>query len=152
MQRVPLRARAEAEQQISCSTSQTIIFKLFMLTRRDYVSELLPPTGLLSIPPVIYKNGQPWLNDNGREKPEERWEEPDPVPLNPLQIPHGLTWARIMPSAVRGRRLTAWAMVWPYCMSLFHRCAETHCMTSSRICFVGLQIHTAPKPKISTTC
>jgi hypothetical protein len=35
------------------------------------------------------------------------------VPLCPPQIPHGLTRDRTWPSAVRGRRLTAWAMVRP---------------------------------------
>jgi hypothetical protein len=38
-------------------------------------------------------------------KTEVLGKKPVPVPLCPPQIPHGLTWA----SAVRGRRLTAWA-------------------------------------------
>jgi hypothetical protein len=33
------------------------------------------------------------------------------MPLFPPQIPHGLPPARTRASAVRGRRLTAWAMV-----------------------------------------
>jgi hypothetical protein len=41
------------------------------------------------------------------------WENPDPVPLYSSQIPHGLTRTRIRASAVRGRRLTAWAMTRP---------------------------------------
>jgi hypothetical protein len=36
-----------------------------------------------------------------------------PVPLCPPQIPHGLTRARTRASAVRGQRLTAWAMARP---------------------------------------
>jgi hypothetical protein len=47
-------------------------------------------------------------------KTEELGEKPVPVPLCPPQIPHGLTRARIRSSAVRGRRLTTWAMVRPY--------------------------------------
>jgi hypothetical protein len=35
------------------------------------------------------------------------------VPLFPPQIPRGLTRARTRASAMRGRRLTAWAMAWP---------------------------------------
>jgi hypothetical protein len=37
------------------------------------------------------------------------WENPVPVPLCPPQIPHGITWDWTKASAVRGRRLTAWA-------------------------------------------
>jgi hypothetical protein len=37
-------------------------------------------------------------------------EKPVPGPLCPPQIPHGLAWDRTRASAVRGRRLTAWAM------------------------------------------
>jgi hypothetical protein len=36
------------------------------------------------------------------------------VPLCPPQIPHGLTRNRTRASAVRGRRLTAWAMARPF--------------------------------------
>jgi hypothetical protein len=36
-------------------------------------------------------------------------EKPVPVPLCPPQIPHGMTRAPTRASAVRGRRLTAWA-------------------------------------------
>jgi hypothetical protein len=43
-------------------------------------------------------------------KPEELGEKPVPVPLCPPQIPHGLTRERTRASAVRGRRLTTWAM------------------------------------------
>jgi hypothetical protein len=46
-------------------------------------------------------------------KAEELGEKPVLVPLCPLQIPRGLTWARSWASAVRGRRLSAWAMARP---------------------------------------
>jgi hypothetical protein len=43
---------------------------------RDYVSELLTPTGLLFIPQVMYELGKPWWNDvDGGElliRPTER--------------------------------------------------------------------------------
>jgi hypothetical protein len=41
-------------------------------------------------------------------------EKPVPVPLYPPQIPYGLTRARTRTYALRGRRLTAWAMARPY--------------------------------------
>jgi hypothetical protein len=34
----------------------------------DYISELLPPKGLLFIPKVMYKHGEPWLNDTDKGK------------------------------------------------------------------------------------
>jgi hypothetical protein len=46
-------------------------------------------------------------------KTEELGEKPVPVPLCPPQIPYGLTRARTRASAVRGRRLTTWAMARP---------------------------------------
>jgi hypothetical protein len=46
-------------------------------------------------------------------KTEEFGEKPIPVPLCPPQIPHRLTRARTRTSTVRGRWLTAWAMVRP---------------------------------------
>jgi hypothetical protein len=42
--------------------------------------------------------------------------KPVPVPFCPPQIPHGLTRGRTRASAVRGRRLTAWAMARPILM------------------------------------
>jgi hypothetical protein len=42
-----------------------------------------------------------------------------PVPLCPPQISHGLTRDRTRASAVRGRRLTAWAMARPS-LTLLH--------------------------------
>jgi hypothetical protein len=46
-------------------------------------------------------------------KPEHLGNKPAPVPFCPPQIPHGLTRARTRASAVRDRRLTAWAMARP---------------------------------------
>jgi hypothetical protein len=46
-------------------------------------------------------------------KTEELGEKPVPVPLCPPQIPHGLPRARTRASAVRGRRLTTWAITRP---------------------------------------
>jgi hypothetical protein len=46
-------------------------------------------------------------------KIEDVREKPIPVSLCPLQIPHGLNRARTRDLAVRGRRLTAWAMARP---------------------------------------
>jgi hypothetical protein len=70
----------------------------------ETVSELWPPVGLLFIP-RWYMNV---VILRGRAK--ELREEPVPMPLCPQQIPCGLTRA----SAVRGRRLSAWAMARPY--------------------------------------
>jgi hypothetical protein len=44
---------------------------------------------------------------------EELGENPVPVPLCSPQIPHGLTRAWTLARAVRGRRLTTWAMARP---------------------------------------
>jgi hypothetical protein len=46
-----------------------------------------------------------FTGENGRTQ-----REPCPSATCPPQIPHGLTQARTRASAVRGRRLTAWAM------------------------------------------
>jgi hypothetical protein len=46
-------------------------------------------------------------------KTEELGEKPIPVPHCPPQIPHELTRARTRASAVRGQRLTTWAMARP---------------------------------------
>jgi hypothetical protein len=43
---------------------------LFKLIGRDYVSELLPPTGLLFIPQMIHEYGKSWWNDFDRAKPK----------------------------------------------------------------------------------
>jgi hypothetical protein len=46
--------------------------------------------------------------------------KPVPVPFCPPNIPHDLTWARTRAPAVGSRRLTAWAMAWPF-LCLGHR-------------------------------
>jgi hypothetical protein len=56
---------------------------------------------------------EPRWNETDRGKPKYSGEKPVPVPLCPPQIPHGLTRDRTQASAVRGRRLTAWAMARP---------------------------------------
>jgi hypothetical protein len=68
---------------------------------------------ILRIPQMI------WVleSDGGmiywHDKTEELGEKPVPVPLCPPQIPYGLTRARTLASAVRGWRLTTWAMARP---------------------------------------
>jgi hypothetical protein len=52
-------------------------------------------------------------NEIDRGKPKYSGEKPVPVPFCPPQNPHGLTRDRTRASAVRGRRLTAWAMAQP---------------------------------------
>jgi hypothetical protein len=47
------------------------------------------------------------------------------VPLCPLQIPHGLIRDRTRASAVRGRRLTVWAMARPCWKLLIRRHVAT---------------------------
>jgi hypothetical protein len=61
---------------------------------------------------IFHFNGAP-VEWNWQWKTEVLREKRVPVPLCPPQIPHGLTRDRILASAVRGRRLTAWAMAWP---------------------------------------
>jgi hypothetical protein len=58
-------------------------------------------------------NGVP-VEWNWQGKTEVLAEKPVPVPFCPPQIPHGLARDRTQASAVRGRRLTAWAMARPY--------------------------------------
>ena len=65
--------------------------------------------------PLVLLTRQYEDEDDCRELVEPYWqrktkEKPVTVPLRPPQIPHGLTWDRTGTSAVRGRRLTAWAM------------------------------------------
>jgi hypothetical protein len=79
------------------------------LTGWDYVSELLPLTDTLFIPQMIWVWGATveWY---WQGKTKELEEKPVPVLLCLPQIPHELTRERTRASAVRGRRLTAWAM------------------------------------------
>ena len=60
---------------------------------------------------------------NWQEKIEVLGEKkPVPVPLYLPQIPHGLTRDRTRASAVRGRRLTVWAMARPSAHIIAHHC------------------------------
>jgi hypothetical protein len=61
----------------------------------------------------LHFNGVP-VEWNWQGKTEVPGEKPVPVPLCPPQIPHGPTLDRTRVSAMRGRRLTAWAMARPY--------------------------------------
>jgi hypothetical protein len=90
------------------------IWKLFMFMSMwwDYVSELRPIT---SSPQMLYEYEEPTSNDFDSAKPTNR-EQIVPVPLCPLQILYGLTWLRTRASAVRGRWITAWGMIWPWYM------------------------------------
>jgi len=63
--------------------------------------------------PRWYEFGERLWNDIDRGKTEELVDKPVPVPFCPPQIPHGLTRSRTRASAVRGRRLTTWAMTRP---------------------------------------
>jgi hypothetical protein len=65
---------------------------------------------ILFIPQIIYDCGDLQWNDVIDGKTEEPRVKHAPVPLCSPQIPHGLTRARTQASAVRGQRLTAWAM------------------------------------------
>jgi hypothetical protein len=47
-----------------------------------------------------------------------------PQPLCPPQIPHDLTLARIRSATLRSRRLTAWAMARPHCLTSAVVCAR----------------------------
>jgi hypothetical protein len=78
-----------------------------MLMGWDYVSELRPPAGLLSFRWYMNMESHDGMISTG--KAEELGEIPVPVPLCPPQIPHRMTRVRTRASAVRGRRLTAWA-------------------------------------------
>jgi hypothetical protein len=61
---------------------------------------------------IFPSNGAP-VEWNWQGKTEVLGEKPVPVLLCPPQIPHGPTRDRIRVFAVRGRRLTAWAMARP---------------------------------------
>jgi hypothetical protein len=88
-------------------------------SRCFFVGGFFPPEGgvglvpkyvsILRIPQIIrvWRATVEWY---WQEKTEELGEKPVPVPLCPPQTPHGLTRARTRVSAVRGRRLTTWAL------------------------------------------
>jgi hypothetical protein len=86
----------------------------FLSMWRDYVPDLRPTTSLLLIP--ANDDMVEWYIDRGKRRTRRK---PVPVLLCPPQIPHELTQARTRASAVRGRRLTAWAItpsVTQFCM------------------------------------
>jgi hypothetical protein len=56
----------------------------------------------------------------GQRETEELVEKPVPVPHCPPQFPHGLTRGQTRASAVRGRRLTTWAMAQPFTLPHYH--------------------------------
>jgi hypothetical protein len=78
----------------------------------DYVSELLPLTDILFIPQMVWV-WRATVECYWQGKTKELGENPVPVPFCPPQILYGLTRARTRASAVRGRRLTVWAMARP---------------------------------------
>jgi hypothetical protein len=93
------------------------VLLLFMSMGRDYVSELRPPvSGLIVKPQMIDEYGEPWWNDIGRGKPKISEKN-----LSQCRFVHHKShmdwnWA----FAVRGRRLTAWAMTRPLsCVNAF---------------------------------
>jgi hypothetical protein len=79
---------------------------LLMSMEWDHVSELWPRTGLVFISlddiRVWNHGGMILIGENRRTRRKTS------VPRCPPQIPHGLTGARTLASAVRGLRLTAW--------------------------------------------
>jgi hypothetical protein len=83
-------------------------FLLFMSMEWDDVSELWQTTDLYFISEMIWVwrlGGCYW-----QIIAEKLGEKSVPVPLCPQQIPRGLTRVRTLASALRSRRLCAWAM------------------------------------------
>jgi hypothetical protein len=58
------------------------------------VTELWPPTGLLSILQIIYAHGEPWWNDVDKEK----------VLIRPLELSGNRTSSHLVASRRNGRR------------------------------------------------
>jgi hypothetical protein len=59
--------------------------------------------------PTIHPPDDTWVNMESQRNDVERG-KPVPVPLCPPQIRYGLPWERTRASAVRSRRITAWAV------------------------------------------
>jgi hypothetical protein len=78
--------------------------------------------------PVFPCNGVRW-NEIYRGKPKYSGGKPVPVPLFSPQIPHGLTWDWTRASAVRCRRLTAWATPRPTCVLVSTGCVTGYLVT-----------------------
>jgi hypothetical protein len=68
-------------------------------------------------------------------KPKNSEKKPVPVPLCPPQFPHWLTRARTRAFAVRGRRLTTWAMARPDQdgLLLFLSCAKRNFVIAAKL-------------------
>lgn len=92
--------------------SCTRLLCLFMSMWWGYIPKLGPPTYLLFNLQVMYDCGEPRRNYNDRGT-EELGKKRVPVLTCPRQIPHELTRVRYRVFALRGRRLTFWAMTWP---------------------------------------
>jgi hypothetical protein len=112
-------------QQSRCITqfcADTRMSKFFLVVKGPAAdaTDAPQPWGLLCNPvmkmsnffPVFPCNGAP-VEWNWQGKIEVLGEKPVPVSLFPPQIPHGQTRDRTRASAVRDRRLTAWAMTRP---------------------------------------
>jgi hypothetical protein len=63
--------------------------------------------------PCDYEYGEPQWYDIDKGKLKNSKKNLVPVPLSPPQISYWLTRTQTQPSAVRGQRLTAWAMAQP---------------------------------------
>jgi hypothetical protein len=86
-----------------------LFFSFFMSMGWNHISELFPPTGLLFIPRwymSVESHGEIILTGK-TEKFREKYVS---VPLRRPQNSNWMTRARTRASAMRGRRLTAWAI------------------------------------------
>lgn len=95
---------------------------------------------------VFHFNGAP-VEGNWQGKPEVLGEIPVPVPLCPPQIPHGRTRDRKRASAVRGRRLTAWATCNVLTLRRWKgkgKCEVARMHTVKTYVGVNVQLHTLP--------
>jgi hypothetical protein len=119
---------------------------IFVSMAWDCVCELWPPTGLLFIPQMIYEYEEPRWNDIDRRNLRIRRERCPIVtfsPTNPL-------WTDL--EAVRGQRLTAWAMARcsPYCRRLLKTPDFFHSMDISNSVRMCRSIHTYYRWTLST--
>jgi hypothetical protein len=76
-----------------------------MSMARDYISDLRAPTGMVFIQKLIYEHEEPQWNDTDRKDQRTLRENPVPMTICLLKIPHELSMARSLTSAVRGQRL-----------------------------------------------
>jgi len=102
----------------------------------EYFSELWPPTGLLPIPQTTYEYGQ------ARGRP---YTSATVSTINP----HRLSRVRTRVLALRGRRLSAWAMARPY--SVDYRLAKFHSFQTSAVDGAEWVTSTAPAGKRTPT-